>query len=118
MERAYFLVIVVAVGITAMVGARFSLSCTGQAVDTAVIAGRAGSVVIVCLRGESQNPKVIVEGVVFLHHDDDVVHPAHAAVLCGGFITARVARAGGGVNQTRQCQAPSRANELSSQTCP
>jgi len=74
-----------AVGIEVAVGAtQAAATCDGasEAVDAAVISAGTGSfsAVVGASGSIGQRPKVIVEGVVFLHHDDNVVDLCQIAV--------------------------------------
>jgi hypothetical protein len=80
-ERIHRAAIVIHIAVAASQAAA-TADRASKAVDALVIAAGAGSVSIVIRAAGSisERPKIIVEGVIFLHHDDDVVDLCQAAI--------------------------------------
>ena len=60
------------------------LPLASETVDAAMVASCARAGMIWTARHVRQHPEVVVERMVFLHHDDDVVHLAQVALRVGG----------------------------------
>src|SRR5262249_57656708 len=75
---------VAAVAVAAGEHPRVLWRLAGQAVDAGVVGLRAGmtslGAVVRRARDVGQRPEVIVEGVVLLHHHDDVIHLVEVAI--------------------------------------
>ena len=72
MKRAYRRIIVVRIRIRAVQIPRW-VGCTSQAVHTLVIVHCTSAVVVRTPRCLTKHTKVVVKGMVLLHHDDDVL---------------------------------------------
>ncbi len=70
-----------------------------------MIARLAGPIVIGHASSERKHPEVIVEGVVFLHYDDDVVDPAQATLPIVSSSRAGINGGTKDIHQTEQRQA-------------
>lgn len=76
MEGEELRAIVVEVGIETVEGAG-GVGQTGESINTSMVVGVAAIIsvwrMITAFWGRTLAPEIVVEGVIFLHHDDDVI---------------------------------------------